>query len=267
MADPNVAVVGIRKARRITREARLAGRSLSEGSKCVIGDDQGRLELAEALGLFHRDLDSVQWKVLREAEKKDLEQFEANAEAAEESIETAESLIKCQGLPMDILGAEYSLNRSQLKFYFKAPHRVDFRGLLKDLAGEFSTRIELEQVGPRSAASIIGGQGRCGREFCCRRFLSDPGPIPMEIAQKQELSVSPDRLTGGCGRLLCCLKYEYEDYVKSLQEMPDLGDEVQCPKGVGEVVSRNVQTRTVTVDLEDEEEKVELKNSELSPVE
>jgi len=176
-----------------------------------------------------------------------------NQEKAEKAVPVTQELADKRSLPMNIIGAEYSFQRSQLKFYFKAPHRVDFRGLVKTLAHEFSTRIELEQVGPREAAAILGGRGRCGRELCCSRFLYNPGPVPMELAEKQEISVSPDRITGVCGRLACCLQYELDDYVAKLDEMPSEGSEVKCPAGKGKIVNRNIQKETLRVKLDKEE--------------
>lgn len=195
------------------------------------------------------------WSIVKKAGDHDLLQQEINQEKADKAITVAQQFADKRSLQMKVIGSEYSLEKAQLKFYFKSPHRVDFRGLVKALAHKYSTRIELEQVGPREAASIIGGLGRCGRELCCRRFLYEPGPIPMEIAEKQGLSVSPNRLTGVCGRLLCCLEYELEDYVKSLEKMPDKGSDVKSPGGNGVVVKRNVQKKTLRVKFNDEEVK------------
>lgn len=258
-------IVGIHKAKRSTVKARLAGRPVAVGEQCVISNEQGRLELGEVLKIIDSESKSLDWKVIRKARKKDLERFEANREDSEEALETAEELVEHEGLPMDMLGAEYSLERGQLKFYFKAPHRVDFRGLLKEMARRFSTRIELEQVGPRGAAAILGGLGRCGREFCCRRFLEDPGPIPMELAQQQELTVSPGRLTGACGRLLCCLKYECEDYIKRIREMPPIGSRVKAVEAQGTVIDHNVQKGTVKMETEDGDQ-LEVPNDDIEDI-
>lgn len=205
------------------------------------------------------------WKAIRKANDHDILQAELNQDQADEALPKAQKMADKRSLPMKLIGAEYSFQKSQLKFYFKAPHRVDFRGLVKSLAHEFSTRIELEQVGPREAASILGGIGRCGQELCCRRFLYDPGPVPMELAEKQDISVSPDRITGVCGRLTCCLQYELEDYEEKLGEMPEKGSKVESPAGEGKVMKRNVQKGTLRVKL-DKEDIREFDLGEVEPV-
>ena len=205
------------------------------------------------------------WVAVRKATDHDILQAEMNQNQADEALPRAQEMADKRSLPMNVIGSEYSFQKSQLKFYFKAPHRVDFRGLVKALAHEFSTRIELEQVGPREAASILGGRGRCGQELCCRRFLYDPGPVPMELAEKQEISVSPDRITGACGRLACCLQYELEDYEEKLGDMPDKGSEVDSPAGKGKVIQRNVQKGTLRIKL-DKEDIREFDLEEVEPV-
>jgi len=197
--------------------------------------------------------DPTGWTSVRQVTDHDALQAELNQEEADKAIPRAQEMADKRSLPMTIIGAEYTFQKSQLKFYFKAPHRVDFRGLVKALARNYSTRIELEQVGPREAASILGGEGRCGQELCCRRFLYNPGPVPMDFAEKQEISVSPERITGVCGRLACCLEYELDNYVESLERMPEKGSRVKSPEGKGEVVQRNVQKETIRVKLGKEE--------------
>lgn len=255
------ALVSLRKRKKTLKRVRPAGRDVERGENCVVGNDQGRMELA----LFLREGVEIQdsdWKIIRSARDGDIEKFERNKDKAEKALEKARELVEKQGLSMDLMGGDYSLEQKQLKFYFTAPHRVDFRGLLKEMAHEFSTRIELEQIGPREAGSILGGIGRCGKELCCCRFLHEPGPVPMEVAQKQDLSISPERITGVCGRLLCCLKYECEDYERVLDSMPEPGSEIEYEDQVWEVVDRNVQLKTVTVRTE-EENKVDLSLNEL----
>jgi cell fate regulator YaaT (PSP1 superfamily) len=225
-------------------------------------------EVRELGVVLKEDVDSddePDWVGVRMATDHDVLQAEMNQNQADEALPLAQEMADKRSLPMNIIGSEYSFQKSQLKFYFKAPHRVDFRGLVKALAHEFSTRIELEQVGPREAASILGGRGRCGQELCCRRFLYDPGPVPMELAEKQEISVSPDRITGVCGRLACCLQYELEDYEEKLNEMPDKGSKVDSPAGKGKVMERNVQKGTLRVKLEEEEVR-EFDREEVEPV-
>jgi len=248
-------VIGISKTKRRKILAKGGIDSVKVGDHYIVTNDNIQ-EIGEVLkeepASSGREMN---WSIVREAGDQDLLQQEINQEQADKAINVAQQFADKRSLQMKVIGSEYSLEKAQLKFYFKSPHRVDFRGLVKALAHKYSTRIELEQVGPREAASIIGGLGRCGRELCCRRFLYEPGPIPMEIAEKQGLSVSPDRLTGVCGRLLCCLEYELEDYVESLKKMPDKGSDVKSPGGNGIVVKRNVQKKTLRVKLNDEEVK------------
>lgn len=249
--------VGLQKTKRRKVVAKFEDGQVEVDKQYIIEEDQLR-----ELGLvLPRDMmedeagneRDVQWKAVRKATDHDVLQAELNQEEADKAISEAQQLAEKRSLPMKIIGAEYSFQKSQLRFYFKAPHRVDFRGLVKALARSYSTRIELEQVGPREAASILGGRGHCGQELCCRRFLYDPGPVPMDFAEKQGISVSPERITGVCGRLTCCLQYELEDYVARLEELPEKGSKVNSPMGEGKVIKRNVQKETVRVQLGQEE--------------
>ncbi|MFB6290242.1 MAG: stage 0 sporulation family protein [Candidatus Bipolaricaulia bacterium] len=246
--------VGLRKTKRRKVVASFEEGQTPEGAKYIIEKDQlSELGLVLPRDMLGDEESESQWKGVRKATDHDILQAELNQEEADKAISEAQQLAEKRSLPMNIIGAEYSFQKSQLRFYFKAPHRVDFRGLVKALARSYSTRIELEQVGPRETASILGGRGHCGQELCCRRFLYDPGPVPMDFAEKQGISVSPERITGVCGRLTCCLQYELEDYVARLEELPEKGTEVRSPKGTGEVVNRNVQKETIRVKLGKEE--------------
>ena len=249
---PEIFPVGLHKTKRRKVAASFRENRPDAGDRYIIERDELR-ELGVLLPKKMLDGGAAEWKGVREATDHDVLQAELNQEAADEAIETAQQMADKRSLPMNVIGAEYSFQKAQLRFYFKAPHRVDFRGLVKALAREYSTRIELEQVGPREAASILGGRGRCGQELCCRRFLYDPGPVPMELAEKQEISVSPERITGVCGRLACCLGFELEDYVERLEEMPEKGSRVKSPAGKGKVINRNVQKETVRVKLGQED--------------
>ena len=254
-------LVKLKKKKATLKKVRPAGRDLEVGEECVVGNDQGRVELGVMLeeGVKVEDSD---WKLIRSAKESDIRKFEENEKKAEDALKKAKKLVKNQGLSMDIIGGDYSLERRQLKFYFTAPQRVDFRGLLKEMAHEFSTRIELEQIGPREAGSILGGIGRCGKEICCRSFLNEAGPVPMEVAQKQDLTISPERLTGICGRLLCCLKYESEDYEEILESMPETGSEIEYEGEMCKVINRNVQLKSITLRT-GEEKKVRLDLADL----
>jgi len=246
--------VGLRKTKRRKVPVEFKNSQPDIDEKYIIEMDKLReLGLVLPADMLQDEEEGDRWKAVRVATDHDILQAQLNQEEADKAISEAQQLADKRSLPMKIIGAEYSFQKSQLRFYFKAPHRVDFRGLVKALARKYSTRIELEQVGPREAAAILGGRGHCGQELCCRRFLYDPGPVPMDFAEKQGISVSPERITGVCGRLTCCLQYELEDYVERLEKLPDRGSKVSSPKGEGEVVKRNAQKETIRVKLGQEE--------------
>ncbi len=240
-----------------------AGISLSPGDKCVV--DHNGLRLGEVLNVLDAGagLGEQLERVVRVASAHDLESYSRNLIDSEQVLSSAREVVSRHGLPMHLVAAEYTLDRSQLRIYFTAPHRVDFRALLRELAGLFGVRIELRQMGARDEAKIKGGIGRCGRVVCCHSFLREPRSIPMEIAYDQELFVSPERITGICGRLMCCLAYEHETYKAELAKMPKLGARVEYGKKKGKIISHNIFRRTVTI-LTDDDERVE---AELDKVE
>lgn len=140
---------------------------------------------------------------------------------------------------MKLIDVEYTFDNSKVLFYFTADGRVDFRALVKDLASVFRTRIELRQIGVRDEAKLLGGIGVCGRPFCCNSFLGEFQPVSIKMAKEQGLSLSPVKISGTCGRLMCCLKYEQEAYVDLLKRTPKLGAIVSTPEGKGEVIESN----------------------------
>ncbi|MBU0595617.1 stage 0 sporulation protein [Candidatus Bipolaricaulota bacterium] len=238
------------------------------GDRCVV--DHGGLrtgEMIDELGAgAGAGLGDQLERVVRIATPRDLETHRYNQADAERILFSTREIVARHDLPMHLVAAEYTLDRKQLRIYFTAPHRVDFRTLLRDLAGRYGTRIELRQMGARDAARLKGGLGRCGQEICCHRFLHEPNPIPMELAYDQELFVSPERITGLCGRLMCCLAYEHETYMEELADFPKLGAQVawkdQQDK-TGKVISHNIFRKTVTV-LTNDRERVEVGKDELT---
>jgi cell fate regulator YaaT (PSP1 superfamily) len=188
--------------------------------------------------------------VVRKAEKKEV-QYSEEVEAKEK-----EALIECAkiitriGLPMKLLSAEYSLDGGHLTFFFSSAERVDFRELVRELAGRFKVRVELRQVGARDEAKICGGFGRCGRQLCCASFLSEFVPISIKMAKEQDLPLNPLKISGVCGRLLCCLAYEHDFYHDMKSKMPRDGQTVQTSMGVARVVGSNPLKETVIVELE-----------------
>ena len=192
--------------------------------------------------------------ILRKATPEDTERYEANKEKSEDAFKQCLKKIDEHGLKMKLIAAEYTFDNSKVLFYFTADGRVDFRELVRDLASVFRTRIELRQIGVRDEAKISGGLGMCGRELCCHSFLSEFIPVSIKMAKDQGLSLNPTKISGVCGRLMCCLKHEQETYEYLNGKMPAVGDEVKAGDGtVGVVAGINVMRQTVRVIVTDEE--------------
>ena len=155
---------------------------------------------------------------------------------------------------MKLVRVEFFFHRSKAIFYFTSEKRVDFRELVKDLAARFKTRIEMRQIGVRDEAKMTGGVGPCGREFCCSRFLSSFDLVSVKMAKEQNLALNPTKISGACGRLMCCLAYEYETYCEYRKGLPKVGKRVTTSHGEGRVIRQNIMGRTVTVELQSGEE-------------
>jgi len=179
-------------------------------------------------------------KVLRRAEDRDILRYEQNCELEGYAHQFCLELIREKRLPMKLVDVEYLFDGSKAIFYFTSEGRVDFRDLVRDLARQFHTRIEMRQIGVRDEAKLVGGVGCCGRELCCATWLTDFAPISVRMAKDQNVSLNPSKISGICGRLMCCLSYEHQMYRKLGQEMPKLGKRVETPRGEGKVVRRNV---------------------------
>ena len=189
-------------------------------------------------------------KVLRQATKKDLEHLEENKAREKEAMKICEEKIRNHNLDMKLVDVEYTFDNSKILFYFTSDGRVDFRQLVKDLATVFRTRIELRQIGVRDEAKMLGGLGMCGRPFCCNGFLGEFQPVSIKMAKEQGLSLSPVKISGTCGRLMCCLKYEQEAYSDLLRHTPKVGTNVRTPEGKGTVVETALLTGKVKVKLD-----------------
>jgi len=179
-------------------------------------------------------------KVLRRAEDRDILRYDQNCELEGYAHQFCVELIRGKGLPMKLVDVEYLFDGSKAIFYFTAEGRVDFRDLVRDLARQFHTRIEMRQIGVRDEAKLVGGVGGCGRERCCATWLTDFAPISVRMAKDQNVSLNPGKISGICGRLMCCLSYEHQMYRKLGQEMPKLGKRVETSRGAGKVIRRNV---------------------------
>ncbi len=185
--------------------------------------------------------------VLRVATEQDTRTAQANAENERKAHGICQDKIAAHKLEMKLVDVEYTFDGSKIVFYFTANGRIDFRALVKDLASVFKTRIELRQIGVRDEAKMLGGLGPCGRQICCGAFLGDFQPVSIKMAKEQNLSLNPTKISGLCGRLMCCLKYEQETYEHLRKQMPRVGKDIVTPDGVGTVVDINVLKEIVRV--------------------
>ena len=177
--------------------------------------------------------------VIRVADAVDIRRMRQNRADVQQAYTICEQRIAAHGLKMKLVDAEYTLDRSKLVFYFTADNRVDFRELVKDLASQFHTRIELRQIGVRDESKMLGGLGLCGQPFCCSRFLKNFQPVSIKMAKEQGLSLNPTKISGACGRLMCCLSYEENAYEYLNSIMPMVGSTVRTPDGLGTVLEVN----------------------------
>ncbi len=189
-------------------------------------------------------------RIIRAATEADLKIVAENREKEKKAFEICEQKIRAHKLEMKLVDVEYTFDSSKILFYFTADGRVDFRELVKDLAGVFRTRIELRQIGVRDESKMIGGFGICGRPFCCSSFLGDFQPVSIKMAKEQGLSLNPTKISGTCGRLMCCLKYEQEAYEHLLRHTPKIGAIVETREGRGTVLDNNLLTGMLTIRLD-----------------
>ena len=188
--------------------------------------------------------------VIRIATEKDLAQRKKNLERKPEAMRIAQEKIEKHGLKMKLIDCEFAFDGSKVVFYFSADGRVDFRELVKDLAGAFHIRIELRQVGIRDETKLLGGIAPCGRICCCAGAMPDFRKVSIKMAKVQGLSLNPGKISGLCGRLMCCLSYENDYYSEIYKKMPKMGAEVGTPEGKGTVVGENMLKQTVRVKIE-----------------
>lgn len=194
--------------------------------------------------------------VIRVATDEDEKVMEHNREKEAEAFVICKEKIAKHGLEMKLVAAEYTFDNNKLLFYFTADGRIDFRELVKDLASVFRTRIELRQIGVRDETKMLGGIGICGRELCCKAYLTDFIPVSIKMAKEQNLSLNPTKISGVCGRLMCCLKNEQETYEYLNGRLPSVGDTVTTPNGMrGEVTGINVLRQLVKIVVDNGEEK------------
>ncbi|SRR5579884_2135543 len=229
------------------------GQSFSTGQYVIVetvrGVEAGRVVIASKK-LAESDVSDPLKPVLRLATEDELRMMLSFKSKEKEALVRCAERIQQHHLPMKLVESEYTFDGSRLTFYFTADERVDFRGLVRDLAATFRTRIELRQIGARDQAKLQGGIGPCGKTLCCSSWITDFGIVSIKMAKEQGLPLNPSKISGVCGRLMCCLSYENDNYIQAKQQMPQIGAMVQTPSGTGKVVSINVPRNSVEVMLE-----------------
>jgi cell fate regulator YaaT (PSP1 superfamily) len=189
--------------------------------------------------------------VYRLATQDDIEQARLLEKKEDEAFKFCQDCIQKRQLPMHLVRVESLFDGSKMVFYFTAAKRVDFRELVRDLVQQFRTRIELRQIGVRHQAKMIGGLGNCGRPFCCSSFLQDFAPVSVRMAKEQNLSLNPSKISGCCGRLMCCLMYEFQTYMDLKAGLPKVGKMISVPEGEGKIIRQNVLNQTLIVEMRD----------------
>ncbi len=228
------------------------GHVLKKGNRVIVETVRG-VECGE-VAMDNREIDDEQIvkplkKLIRIADEKDIEQFRANKAKEKDAFAICQQKIANHNLDMKLVDVEYTFDGGKVLFYFTADGRVDFRELVKDLAGVFKTRIELRQIGVRDESKMLGGLGICGRPFCCSSFLGEFQPVSIKMAKEQGLSLNPTKISGACGRLMCCLKYEQNAYEHLLKITPKPGAIVETNEGAGTVTDFSLLTGKLKVQL------------------
>ena len=229
------------------------GDNVKQGDKVIVETSRG-VECGEVV-IVDREIDQTKFTspikpIIRIANDEDFKRIERNKVKEAEAFKICEAKIAAHKLKMNLIGVECTFDNNKLLFYFTAENRVDFRELVKDLAAVFRTRIELRQIGVRDEAKMLGGLGVCGQPFCCSRFLGEFQPVSIKMAKEQGLSLNPTKISGTCGRLMCCLKYEQDAYEDLLKTTPKQGAIVKTSMGRGVVEETNLITGKLRVKLD-----------------
>ncbi|RMF92748.1 MAG: hypothetical protein D6734_11655, partial [Candidatus Schekmanbacteria bacterium] len=231
------------------------GVSLRKGDFCIVEGDKGQdAALVSSKPFYADENDEIQSlkKIIRKATDEDLKKIQENKAKEPEILAKAMEKVREKNLQMKIVRIDVAFDNSKIVFYFIADGRIDFRELVKDLAYEFRTRIEMRQIGVRDQARMYSGFGHCGRELCCRSFLEEFEPVTIKMAKAQNLTLNPSKLSGVCGRLMCCLMYEYSTYREINRNLPKYGKKVRTRDGqVGKVRKINTMTKKILIELED----------------
>lgn len=227
-----------------------------EFGQCVVGPKE----------ITEQDIVSPLKTVIRKASEEDINRHEENQIKEKEAYNICLEKIQQHKLVMKLIDVEYTFDNNKVIFYFTADGRVDFRELVKDLATVFRTRIELRQIGVRDESKMVGGLGPCGRPLCCSSFLGDFAPVSIKMAKEQNLSLNPTKISGICGRLMCCLNYEQDTYEDIRKRLPRVGSIVETPYGKGEVVSNSVVKELVKVRIRNKDGEEVLKEVPISEI-
>ncbi|MDP8213004.1 MAG: regulatory iron-sulfur-containing complex subunit RicT [Candidatus Zapsychrus exili] len=231
----------------------LNGIEYSRGDYVILevsrGSEFGKVVSNVDVVLDEQKQQKINGKILRKATEGDLKQIENNRTKAKDAFSVCIRKITDRKLQMQIVKAEYTFDSSKIIFFFTAEGRVDFRNLVKDLAKVFRVRIELRQIGVRDKAKIIGGCGICGKGLCCSSYMKDFHPLSVKMAKEQGLPLNPSRISGACGRIKCCMSYEFNVYKELSKSLPKLGEKINTDEGKGKVVEVNVFKKYVIVDL------------------
>ncbi|WP_099203605.1 PSP1 domain-containing protein [Miniphocaeibacter massiliensis] len=206
-----------------------------------------------------KDLVAELKSVIRIADECDKDWNRQNKKKAKDALDICIEKVKEYDLDMKLVDCEYTFDNNKVIFYFISDDRIDFRELVRGLASIFRTRIELRQIGVRDHAKMVGGIGCCGQQCCCNRFLSEFAPVSIKMAKDQSISLNPTKISGMCGRLMCCLKYEQEGYERNIKRLPKVGVKVRTPEGLGIVTEVNALTEFVKVKIESEDDLEEIK--------
>ncbi len=195
--------------------------------------------------------ENAKGKIIRKATEGDLRQIENNRGKAKDALGVCARKVVDRKLDMRLTKVEYTFDCSKIIFYFTAEGRVDFRALVKDLAKIFRVRIELKQIGVRDKAKIVGGYGVCGRELCCSSFMKGFHPLSIKMAKEQGLPLNPSRISGVCGRIKCCMAYEFQVYKEFSRDLPRIGERIQVKEGKGKVIDVNILKRLVSIEMKE----------------
>ena len=246
-----------------------AGHDVKQNDKVIVETARG-VECGE-VALTDKEIDETKFTtplkpIIRIANQQDMAAIERNKKKEAEAFEICKQKIEAHKLKMNLIEAETTFDNSKLLFYFTAENRVDFRELVKDLASVFRTRIELRQIGVRDEARMLGGLGICGQPFCCSRFLGEFHPVSIKMAKEQSLSLNPTKISGTCGRLMCCLKYEQDSYEELYRTTPRAGSVVKTAEGKGIVEDANLLTGKLRVKIDKSDNVITVSKDEVEVI-